>query len=788
MPTFIDYSNYQMDIFDRVVNTTESLRISAVAGSGKTTTIVDCLKLMPDNSTNVFLALNNFIVDSLKERIEKKKNILISTVHSLGWQSVIVKYYRKKPKMDKNKLIGKIERYCNSNGIDPKRKGYYFYMISKIVNLMKLSLVTDIKEAEELCLKHDIFFFDNELEIAFKVLEESIKDTKCFDFTDMIYFPATHDEIQMRKFDNIFIDESQDLSPAAHAIIKKIMHKDSRLIAVGDPHQCQPDGTKVYLEGGVIKNIENVLIGDKVITYDNNGCFKGWNKNNKQSIGQKVLDVNRRKFIGEILNVKVGTFSSEYTLNHRCVVRFDKAKIENSYVLYLMQRGQSDFRIGIAKNKRKDGFGVHVRFKAEKADKMWILDIYDSREKAIFFEQFYSCKFGLPQLCFTEPRIKTDKGTFNSNEMFDVFYEELRPVLLSRGIKCLKYFGRDIMNPLLKKGEKNRLSCFGFFETFASNLMSGFMQMKIFKGDNQGEWVNIGEIKTKKYNGYVVSLKVEKYERYVADGILTHNSIYGFAGADINSYNNLSLITKMVDMPLSVCYRCAENIVIEAQTLVSHIEIADGADEGMIQREGSLKDLRYGDWILCRNVAPLVTLCLYLIKNDVKAKIRGKDIGQAIISLINSSKANSIGSLHSFFEYQLAKMKTSLAGKGVWKPEDHPKYVYLQQQIDVIKALSEGVTGIFQLFKRIEDIFTDEIKGILLSTIHKSKGLENDRILFLAPELIPNKHARQEWQLQQEYNLKYVAITRAKKELIYIPDNTFKQNILFPISIPKPKV
>ena len=65
----------------------------------------------------------------------------------------------------------------------------------------------------------------------------------------------------------------------------------------------------------------------------------------------------------------------------------------------------------------------------------------------------------------------------------------------------------------------------------------------------------------------------------------------------------------------------------------------------------------------------------------------------------------------------------------------------------------------------------------MLSTIHKAKGLENDRIFFLAPELIPSKYATQPWQYEQEQNLFYVCVTRAKRELIYVRGNIFNQDI-----------
>ena len=87
------------------------------------------------------------------------------------------------------------------------------------------------------------------------------------------------------------------------------------------------------------------------------------------------------------------------------------------------------------------------------------------------------------------------------------------------------------------------------------------------------------------------------------------------------------------------------------------------------------------------------------------------------------------------------------------------------------------VSNVEALKTLISNIFSDDIKGIMLSTIHKAKGLENDRIMFLCPELIPSKYATTDWMFEQEMNLKYVAITRAKKDLIYISGETFKSDI-----------
>ena len=67
---------------------------------------------------------------------------------------------------------------------------------------------------------------------------------------------------------------------------------------------------------------------------------------------------------------------------------------------------------------------------------------------------------------------------------------------------------------------------------------------------------------------------------------------------------------------------------------------------------------------------------------------------------------------------------------------------------------------------KIKTIFTDEIQGIVLSTVHKIKGLEADRVFIIRPDLLPMQTAKP-WQYAQEKNLEYVAITRSRLELIY---------------------
>jgi DNA helicase II / ATP-dependent DNA helicase PcrA len=71
----------------------------------------------------------------------------------------------------------------------------------------------------------------------------------------------------------------------------------------------------------------------------------------------------------------------------------------------------------------------------------------------------------------------------------------------------------------------------------------------------------------------------------------------------------------------------------------------------------------------------------------------------------------------------------------------------------------------------IDHFFSDDQgRMVVLSTVHKAKGLEEERVFILKPEIMPHPKARMGWQLEQEYNLKYVAYSRSKGEMFFVQD------------------
>jgi superfamily I DNA/RNA helicase len=100
-------------------------------------------------------------------------------------------------------------------------------------------------------------------------------------------------------------------------------------------------------------------------------------------------------------------------------------------------------------------------------------------------------------------------------------------------------------------------------------------------------------------------------------------------------------------------------------------------------------------------------------------------------------------------------------------------YKAYEDKINAIEIIADGLENCSDAISRIESIFRDDQKsGICLSTIHKSKGLESDRVFIIREDKMLLKHCmRVPWMAEQEYNLVYVAYTRAKHFLGFIPGN-----------------
>lgn len=246
-------------------------------------------------------------------------------------------------------------------------------------------------------------------------------------------------------------------------------------------------------------------------------------------------------------------------------------------------------------------------------------------------------------------------------------------------------------------------------------------------------------------------------------------AIYGFRGADSNAMDLLAEEFDCVQFPLSVSYRCAENVVIAAREYCNHIECSDNAKLGSVQSLGTkwtTENFRAGDLVVCRTTRPIVSLAFKMLKEGKPVYVYGRSLSQGLTSLIKKFKTNNLEDL----EAKLGMWSRAEIEKAVAQQND-AKAEAIYDKVETIKCLTQSLdegADVAQLLTVIDELFREKSHCTMLSTIHKAKGLEAETVYWLNASECPSPWARQAWQREQEINLCYVAVTRAKTNLIKI--------------------
>ncbi|MEG4294624.1 UvrD-helicase domain-containing protein [Microcoleus sp. C2C3] len=264
-------------------------------------------------------------------------------------------------------------------------------------------------------------------------------------------------------------------------------------------------------------------------------------------------------------------------------------------------------------------------------------------------------------------------------------------------------------------------------------------------------------------------------------------AIMGFAGADCNSYQNILERTRAIELPLSICYRCPNSHIELVKKNFPEIPMIARANaiEGKIEviAEGDLWSdkpcrLTTGDMVLCRKTAPLVKLCIRLIARGIAATVKGRAIGELIKGDLKEI-AKMPGFRYPNFNDAVSAYRTA-------KKERYEGLDNEEQLCEALKDKLEALTEIYKsqpqatcithLESYIDSLFSDEASPITLSTCHRAKGLEADRIFIIRPNDLPMVWGnQQDWQLEQENNLLYVALTRSRSELYVVGNASWLQ-------------
>lgn len=260
-------------------------------------------------------------------------------------------------------------------------------------------------------------------------------------------------------------------------------------------------------------------------------------------------------------------------------------------------------------------------------------------------------------------------------------------------------------------------------------------------------------------------------------------SINQFAGASEQAFNTMVSMpnTQVFDLPMS--YRCDREIIKEANRFVEDIIPRDDAGLGIIKHDSRLAEIKDDDLVLSRTNGALIKLYTRLIKLGKACYIKGSDDDKN--KLLGTVEKFRVGEeLGKQFEcdglfprlYDNMISERNKLVDGGMDMIDAINTQAVQSRYDTISSLTTiaaGCNNVTELISRINRIYSRSNTGICLSTIHKAKGLEANNVHIICRSVMPQKYAKTKSEIQQERNLIYVAITRAKHKLCYVSEKEF---------------
>lgn len=313
--SLFSYSSYWTDeqekIFEFVLHGKGNAVLDAVAGSGKTSTIVEAAnrlkhsgKVRGKQGKGLFVAFNKSIATELEERLKGTK-FTAKTLNAMGFGLLRKQWFAHKWEIDTKKY----RRIAEEISANPElyKSRFNFKQLEDFTQLLDflrktntpLSIRNMTAIASLFRLNVTQYFTKEHYEfiypfvyIALKRGNELTEEHGIIDFTDQLYAPVHFNISSKTLYDYIFVDEAQDLSNIQIRLLEQFCHENTRLFFVGDRRQS------IYLFNGATPNSMDYLEEEyNSKLFDLSTCFRCPNDHIKlaQEYNPKIRYSSRHK-------------------------------------------------------------------------------------------------------------------------------------------------------------------------------------------------------------------------------------------------------------------------------------------------------------------------------------------------------------------------------------------------------------------------------------------------------------------------------------------------------------
>lgn len=227
-----DWSKYQQAIFRDVADGKGHSVVVARAGSGKTTTLVQALRHVPPKKRVLMVAFNKSIERELSEKAPK--GVEVRTLHGYGF--ALLRRTNSKVSVDENKVKALIEELLGPE-LDAERRD----TLDRCVSLAKATLAKTEEDIRRLVDEFDLDVPAPEVttfaQQVLALLDACAARRETVNFDDMLWLPIRRNLVP-RKFDRVFVDETQDLNRCQAVLALRACADGGRICAVGDDRQA----------------------------------------------------------------------------------------------------------------------------------------------------------------------------------------------------------------------------------------------------------------------------------------------------------------------------------------------------------------------------------------------------------------------------------------------------------------------------------------------------------------------------------------------------------------------
>ncbi|MGZ4382483.1 MAG: UvrD-helicase domain-containing protein, partial [Gaiellaceae bacterium] len=687
---------------EAVLTTEGPLLVIAGAGSGKTRVLthrIAHLIAACGVKPNEILAITftNKAANEMRERLEKLIGNQARAVWALTFHSACGRILRREAERlgyrsnftiyDSADQVRLVKLCLEELEKDPKR--FVPRGIHSQISTLKNQLVTP-KEAMDRVAS----FYDQTVAETYDLYQRRLHASNALDFDDMLMLTVEVLERfpdALKKWQNAFryvlVDEYQDTNRAQYRLLQLLAAEHRNVCAVGDPDQCLVAGTTISMADGTSRPIEEIRVGDEVLSCFGSGVFRG----------ARVARVHRS---ARSLGVAITTESGRCLIStpeHIHFAGFKAGRTPQLYLTYLMWKAGWGFRVGTSRTytngQRQSIAGPALRLRGEHADSAWVVSVHDREAEARAAEAILSHRYQLPTVPFVARPNGRDNSLVGDQALLDQIFAELDTE--SSGKRLLEDEGLSFEHPHFSTatttsgkrvrrrlsvslcgdprgaGPQHRIALFGYdgegrealeragfslrparkgsagwrFETshaefahvaevvgelqsvlpvsvrYSARLAVGdgaagkernslpFMPASALRPGmvmvtEDGSFDVVERVERVQIEEPVYDIDVERTHNFVANGLVTHNSIYAFRGADIRNILEFERdFGETRTVALEQNYRSTNSILEAANTVIANnrerkpkdlwSELGDGEPVRVIEVEDEQAESRF---------------------------------------------------------------------------------------------------------------------------------------------------------------------------------------------------